>query len=131
MSSFWTGFVKQAEVSKKELIHTLKKHEERETPAQEAAESEEEQRIERAAGVHEKQARVLKSVMSGLLGVGEFTPEVLARQAGRGVRRSLAPVGAAGGTAILMDNRDKKKAASADTEKKAFWQGFSEKVDRA
>lgn len=49
---FWNGFTKQAEeVSKEELKEVLKKHEERETPAQEKAESAKEQRIERAAGV--------------------------------------------------------------------------------
>lgn len=39
------------EPTKKDLKEVLKKHEERETPAQEAAESPKEQKIEREAGV--------------------------------------------------------------------------------
>lgn len=54
--SFWAGFEKRAEATKEDLARVLKKHEERETPAQEAAESEDEQRVEREAGLHEKKA---------------------------------------------------------------------------
>jgi len=43
-----------SDVSKKELVEELRKHEQRETPAQEAAESKEEQEIERKAGVEKK-----------------------------------------------------------------------------
>lgn len=45
---------KRAEVSKAQLKAVLKKHEARETPEQEAAESEDEQRVEREAGVEKK-----------------------------------------------------------------------------
>lgn len=59
-TAFMRGFYKAAEVSKEDLKATLRKHEERETPEQERAESAEEQRIEREAGVepksHEKKA---------------------------------------------------------------------------
>ncbi len=41
------------EPTKKEVINVLKKHEERETPEQEAAESKKEQEIEEKAGIHE------------------------------------------------------------------------------
>jgi hypothetical protein len=51
MSAFLSGFQKAADVSKAELRAELKKHEDRETPAQEAAESPKEQDIERRAGV--------------------------------------------------------------------------------
>lgn len=51
--------IKTAEVSKAELKRVLQKHEDRETPAQEAAESKEEQRIEEQAGMHEKKAFLL------------------------------------------------------------------------
>jgi hypothetical protein len=51
MNNFITGFYKAAEVSKEDLKFVLKKHEERETPEQETAESEKEERIEREAGV--------------------------------------------------------------------------------
>lgn len=43
-------------VTADELRYALKKHEDRETPAQEAEESEKEQDIERRAGIHEKTA---------------------------------------------------------------------------
>ncbi|MCJ7521639.1 MAG: hypothetical protein MUP21_05440 [Dehalococcoidia bacterium] len=45
-----------AEPSKSDLKALLQKHEDRETPEQEKAESEEEQKEERAAGLHEKSA---------------------------------------------------------------------------
>jgi hypothetical protein len=45
-----------AEPSKSDLKALLQKHEDRETPEQEKAESEEEQKQERAAGLHEKSA---------------------------------------------------------------------------
>lgn len=50
-TAFLAGFRKAAEVSKADLKAVLKKHEERETPAQEAAESPAEQKLEREAGV--------------------------------------------------------------------------------
>lgn len=50
------GNEKKAEVSKEDLKKTLRKHEERETPAQERAESREEQKVEERAGMHEKKA---------------------------------------------------------------------------
>lgn len=54
MQGFWSGFTKNADVSKEELRTELKKHEARETPAQEKAESAKEQEIERRAGVEKK-----------------------------------------------------------------------------
>lgn len=51
MKAFWDGFFKAADVSKEELKFVLKKHEERETPEQEKAESEKEEEIERRADV--------------------------------------------------------------------------------
>lgn len=56
MKNFWIGFEKQG-VSKEELKEVLKKHEERETPEQEAAESKKEQEIEREAGVEKHAAK--------------------------------------------------------------------------
>lgn len=67
-----------------------------------------------------KTAGVLKGLMTGLLGVGEITGENLARQAGKGVRRAVAPAAAAGGTAVLI----KKKEHQGEEEKTAFWTGF-------
>lgn len=61
MNEFLNGFTKQA-ASKSELKMVLKKHEERETPEQEAAESKEEQRIEREAGVEPEEAKVRAAV---------------------------------------------------------------------
>lgn len=63
-----------------------------------------------------KTAGIGKGLLSGLLGVTDFTPEVLARQAGKGIRRSAVPVGAAGGAAVLVKKNDKhheEKEASA------------------
>jgi len=54
MNAFLDGFYKRAEVSKSDLKEVLKKHEDRETPEQEAAESEREQKVEREAGVEKK-----------------------------------------------------------------------------
>lgn len=48
---FWEGFEKQAQATKEELKHVLKKHEERETSEQEKAESKREEEIEQKAGV--------------------------------------------------------------------------------
>ena len=53
MSGFISGFEKRAGASKAELKEVLKKHEERETPEQEAMESKREQELERKAGLHE------------------------------------------------------------------------------
>ncbi len=53
MNGFWSGFEKHAGASKAELKEVLKKHEERETPEQEAMESKREQELERKAGLHE------------------------------------------------------------------------------
>lgn len=54
MNSFWAGFEKQADATKEEIRGVLKKHEERETPEQEAMESKREQELERKAGIHEE-----------------------------------------------------------------------------
>lgn len=68
MSNFWTGFEKAADVSKAELREELKKHEERETPEQEAAESKHEQDIERRAGVEKEAGYGLAAGVGALAG---------------------------------------------------------------
>jgi hypothetical protein len=55
--SYVSWLIKEsAPVTVDELRYALKKHEDRETPAQEAEESDKEQDIERRAGIHEKSA---------------------------------------------------------------------------
>jgi hypothetical protein len=55
--SYVSWLIKEsAPVTVDELRYALKKHEDRETPAQEAEESDKEQDIERRAGIHEKTA---------------------------------------------------------------------------
>jgi len=52
LQDFWLEKMAE-EPSKKEVIDVLKKHEERETPEQEAAESKKEQEVEKEVGIHE------------------------------------------------------------------------------
>lgn len=53
-AGFWSGFEKRAKaVSRDDLIYTLKKHEERETPEQELRENEREERVERDLGIEQ------------------------------------------------------------------------------
>jgi hypothetical protein len=67
------GLGKTAEdASKEELRSELKKHEERETPAQEKAESAKEQEIERKAGVETKHAHDLDAAERNAIPSGEF-----------------------------------------------------------
>jgi len=61
---------------------------------------------------------VLTSLLSGLLGVGEISAETVARQAGKGVRRSVVPAGAAGTTAYVMSD-DKKDPKPEEIQKVA------------
>jgi hypothetical protein len=60
----------------------------------------------RYPGIQEKVASVAKGLLSGLLGVSDFTPTVLSRQAGKGIRRAVVPVGAAGGAAALVKKQE-------------------------
>lgn len=109
---FWNGFEKKA-VSKAELKEVLKKHEERETPEQEADESEEEQRIEREAGVEKKAATLGELV--GEHGKGKM------KQAVKGSHAAKALVGGAllAGGAYGIHRAMRKKAFDLGFEKSA------------
>lgn len=82
-------------------------------------------------------AGILKGLMSGLLGTSEFTAEHLSRRAGQGIRRAVAPAGAAGGAAYLVKNKDKEHAAKVEVPKEegqaktAFFEGFEKYASRS
>lgn len=69
----------------------------------------------------QKSAGIAKGLLSGLLGVSDFSGEVLARQAGKAVRRSAAPAAVGGGTALAVK---KHGHHHEETEKQAMWEAF-------
>lgn len=113
--------LKTADVSKAELKEVLKKHEERETPAQEAAESKEEQRVEREAGVEPKEHKTASH--RDIVGrVGQHL--------NKNFDRYVAGLGTA---AAISGARSGKRSADARERqvdhftKKAFFSGFMKK----
>jgi len=132
MSGFISGFEKRAGASKAELKEVLKKHEERETPEQEAMESKREQELERKAGLHEDhekkafwtgfekaayelESRGKSALMGSFMGLGLGA-------LGPNDPLPLALIGA--GLGYFMPHAKPRTIRPEDHEKKAFWTGF-------